>query len=174
MNDVRAVIPLTFHHEALRPDHLLRWAELHRQAEDHAVRGLVEPLLIDRRAAVARAPDDIDGVIADHGLPEPVGKPHLGGKAGKRERGERRLAVLGQHECVQVLRLAREARVALERVAAPNEERNTGLPEGDQRGDVRVGGEDRRRHGKTQGCSFHAVEFAEARGTRLRGRYNRG
>src|SRR5262249_6981802 len=111
--------------------------------------------------AVARAEDEVDHPFSGAGLGEPVGERDVGLAAQTRELGEDRVDVAGTQEDVEVLGVARDPRVALEREGAA-----------DQKGDVRLdesyegltvqralghAPRGRRVHGRW-GCSIRAVE----------------
>src|SRR5713101_5448939 len=126
-NQVRhvcSVVPLTLHHERLRPDHLLGRAELDRHAEDDGGVAAGEPVVIDLGEAVPRSVDHVDTVALDTRLAQPVRKREVRLEAGRRHPIEESLRVRLAHEDVQVLRTAHASGIVAKRMAAPNEKRD--------------------------------------------------
>jgi hypothetical protein len=129
VRDVRAVEPLALLDERFRPDHLLGRAEVHALVEDVIGHGVVEPVLVDTREAIARAEDDVDEEFAVVGFAEPVRERLLGDVAGRPERGQGRLEVFLADEDVEVLGVALDAGVAREGVGAADQHREARLAE---------------------------------------------
>src|SRR5205085_12178636 len=109
------------------PDHLLGGGEPHGPAEDLFLDAVVEPVVVDGGHAVARAEGDVDEVLAAPRLAEPVRKRQLRLAPRRGQRRQHPLDVARVDEDVEVLRVARDARVALEGVGAADEELDAGL-----------------------------------------------
>src|SRR5690349_8081046 len=140
VRDVAAVEALPLHDEGLRPDHLLGRNEPDGAAEDLVEHAMVEPLVVDDRDAVAGAEDDVDEVVATPRLAEPVRERQVGFAARRRQRREHAVDVARMDEDVEVLRVARDAGVALERVGAAHEEVDARLVEALHGAEVEIAG----------------------------------
>src|SRR6267378_1379294 len=138
MRDVAAVEALALHDEGLRPDHLLGGDEPHGPAEHLFPDAVTEPLVVDGGHAVAGAEDDVDEVVAAPRLAEPVRKRQLRLAPRRGQRRQHALDVARVHEDVEVLRVARDPRVALEGVGATDEELEAGLVQQAHRAQVEV------------------------------------
>src|ERR1051326_4924364 len=84
---------------------------------------MTKPFIVDPRRTVARAENQVGEIFAAIRLAEPVGKRELGIAADGGERVQRALAVRRVNENIQVLRVAPDAGVALERIRAADEKR---------------------------------------------------
>src|SRR5687768_13960636 len=140
VRDVTAVEPLALHDERLGPDHLLGRDQTYGMVEHGGLDAVAEPVVVDRGHPVARAEDHVDEVVAAARLAEPVGERQLRLAAGGGEDVEHPLDVARMHEDVEVLRVPRDARVALERVGAAHEKRHLGGVEGGHGPSVKVTG----------------------------------
>src|SRR5260370_5802026 len=82
----------------------------------------MEPLVFDSGHAVAGAEDDVDEVVAAPRLAEPVRKRQLRLAPRRGQRRQHPIDIARVHEDVEVLRVARDPRVALEGVSPTDEE----------------------------------------------------
>ena len=133
MHEVGAVEPLTFHHERLLPEQLLARNDLHRHAEHLRLDGVLEPAIVYRTDAVARAEDKVDEVVVLPRLAQPVWEGQLGAVAGLAERRHRAIHVASAQEEIEVLRVTHDPRVLEEGVRASDEKGNACITEHVQR-----------------------------------------
>src|ERR1051326_9509958 len=84
---------------------------------------MTKPFIVDPRRTVARRENQAGKIFAAIRLAEPVGKRELGIAADGGERVQRALAVRRVNENIQVLCVAPDAGVALERIRAADEKR---------------------------------------------------
>jgi hypothetical protein len=77
VDNICAIIAFALHDVALGPEHFFRRAEVHRYAKHLGCYSMCKPHLIDLGNAIARAEDDVDTIVATHGLTQPVGKGQL-------------------------------------------------------------------------------------------------
>src|SRR5262249_62216673 len=110
--------------EGLPQDHLLGREELAGPAEAGRRLAVGEPSVVSLGQPIARAVDDIDVVLFDLGLAEPVGKGQVRLEACRGEPLQESEGVLAAHEDVQALRPPHGAGVMAKRVATAYEERN--------------------------------------------------
>ena len=89
-----------------------------------SVDAVAEPVVVDQRHAVARAVDQVHDVLAAVGLGQPVRERHVRLAAVGGEHRQRALDVARVDEEVEVLGVARDAGVALERVGPAHQERD--------------------------------------------------
>src|SRR5258708_15320521 len=118
--DVRAVEPLALLDERLLPDHLLGRHHQRTPAQHLAGEGAAAPVLVDGADAASGGEDEIDEVRAGEGLGEPERVGELGAVAGGRERLEGARDAVLAHEEVEVLGVAPDAGMRLQRVGAPD------------------------------------------------------
>src|SRR5258708_25650366 len=97
-----------------------------------------EPLVVDGGHAVAGAEDDVDEVVAAPRLAEPVRKRQLRLVPRRGQRRQHPLDVARVDEDVEVLRVARDPRVALEGAGAPDQELDAGLVQQAHRAQVEI------------------------------------
>ena len=162
MRHVGTIEALALHDEGLGPDRLLGRAQLDRHAEHGRLDRVLEPSVVDHGDAVAGTEDDVDHALGGDGLGQPVRERDLGPAADRREHGERGLEIATSQEDVQILRVSRDAGVALEREGATDQERKLRLDEsGEGLAIQRALGHaaDRGRVHGCEGCSIHAVEL---------------
>ena len=92
--DIRAVEALALHDEAFARDHLLRAGDEDGDAPERAVRGVLEPAIVDLAETVRRGVDEVDEVRAGPGLREPVREALLGLEAFLAAMSPRRLDLM--------------------------------------------------------------------------------
>src|SRR5690606_32669587 len=69
---VRAIVAITLHDERLGPERFLRWTDADGEPEDLFLAGMLEPLVIHRRHAVAGTEDHVDESVVRFDLGQPV------------------------------------------------------------------------------------------------------
>src|ERR1041384_7756765 len=77
VRNVRAVVALPFHDEALGPDQLFGWAQLYRGSENFAWHRMVKPIVIDFAEPISRIENNIADVIASENFPQPMRETQL-------------------------------------------------------------------------------------------------
>ena len=97
------------------------------------VDGVPEPVVVDRRHAVAGPEDQVHEMVAAVRLGEPVRERHLAATAVRLQRGQRTRIVGLAQEDVQVLGVSGDPGVPLEGVRTAHQERHAGLLEAGQR-----------------------------------------
>jgi len=96
VRDVGAVEALALHDERLGPDGFFRRAELHRNAKDFLLDGVLEPAVVDFGDAVAGVENDVNEVLAVMRFGEPMVEGDLGLEAAARE-GVKHAPYIAQH-----------------------------------------------------------------------------
>ena len=124
MGHVRAVEALALHDERLRPHALLRRRHQDVEAEHVLLGGVLEPLVVHHRHAVARAEDHVDEPIRRPDLGQPVREHQLGLVAGGGAYLEQPVHVAGPNEDVEVLGGAVDSRLVHEGERPPHQERH--------------------------------------------------
>src|SRR5690606_41504991 len=69
---VRAIVAITGHDDRLGPERFLRWTDADGELEDVFLAGMLEPLVIHRRHAVAGTEDHVDESVVRFDLGQPV------------------------------------------------------------------------------------------------------
>ncbi|MBV9898717.1 MAG: hypothetical protein JO020_31570 [Chloroflexi bacterium] len=167
MGDVGAIEPLALLDQRFRPQHLFDRTQLDGLLEDMLFGCMGEPLLVNGRQAIAGAVDDIHEVVAAMGFAEPMRERDFGGVARALENLQGALEVTRAHEDVQVLGVAFNACVALERIGTADEHVQARTLEDIQRVAIKrtfLNGEHCRQSGRTSRAA--AAHRATARGLR--------
>ena len=120
-------IALPLHDERLGPDALLRRRHLHLDAEDLALGGVLEPLVVHHGDPVARAEDHVDEARRRADLGQPVGEDQVRPRSRpSAEASQQPLDVARADEDVEVLGGAVDAGLMDEGERPADQERDAG------------------------------------------------